>query len=380
MPNKSKITMAGAHAFAAADGREAVLWDSIAPGLGLRARANGRKTWIVHRRCNGSVVKRTLGALDALTVEDARHAARAMFADAETGGAAAAVPTLQTFAPAFLADCAERWKPTTRKTYAHTVRRWILPAFGNRPVDAIGARDVRPWHDDIAATHPGSAHWALTTMSSMMKHAEALGLRREDSNPCKGLRRRKTGFEAHYLTDDEFAALGRALDGAEAEWPVAVAVVRFLLYTGARKSEALRLRWEYVHGDRAVLPDSKTGPRTIWLASPARAVLAARSRRTNCPWVFASSGGQPANVDREWNAIRAAAGLPRLRIHDLRHSHAAVAVNGGEGLRVVAGLLGHADIKTTFGYAHLAEDSVFDAANRVSRGLADMLDGGEAGR
>ncbi len=58
----------------------------------------------------------------------------------------------------------------------------------------------------------------------------------------------------------------------------------------------------------------------------------------------------------------------------------AVAFNGGEGLRVAAGLLGHADIKTTFGYAHFAEDSVFEAANRVSRGLADMLDGGEAGR
>ncbi len=140
------------------------------------------------------------------------------------------------------------------------------------------------------------------------------------------------------------------------------------------------LKWEHVHGDRSVLPDSKTVPRTIWLASPASAVLAARPRRADCPWVFASSCGGPANVGREWNAIRAAAGLPGLRMHDLRHSHAAVAVGGGEGLRVVAGLLGHADIATTFGYAHLAEDSVFDAANRVSRGLADMLDGGEAGR
>ena len=380
MANRTKITEARACAFVPADGREAVLWDSAAPGLGLRARPNGRKTWIVHRRCNGSVVKRTLGALDALTVEDARHAARALIADAETGGAAAAVPTVQTFAPAFLADCAERWKPATRESYAHTVRRWILPAFGNRPVDAIGAKDVRPWHDDIAATHPGSAHWALAAMSSLMKHAEALGLRREDSNPCKGLRRRKTGFVAHYLTDDEFAALGRALDDAEAGCPVAVAALRFLLYTGARKSEALRLKWEHVHGDRAVLPDSKTGPRTIWLTSPARALLAARCRRTNCPWVFPSPCGGAANVDQAWNAIRAAAGLGTLRIHDLRHSHAAVAVNGGEGLRVVAGLLGHADIKTTFGYAHLAEGSVFDAANRVSRGLADMLDGGEAGR
>ena len=127
-----------------------------------------------------------------------------------------------------------------------------------------------------------------------------------------------------------------------------------------------------------MLPDSKAGPRTIWLASPARAVLAALPRRGECPWVFASPRGKPVSLDKAWTAVREAAGLGTLRIHDLRHAHAAVAVNGGEGLRFVAGLLGHADITTTFGYAHLAEGSVFDAANRVSRGLADMLDGGEA--
>ena len=119
-------------------------------------------------------------------------------------------------------------------------------------------------------------------------------------------------------------------------------MLRFLLYTGARKSEVLRLKWEHFHGDRAVLPDSKTGPHAIWLAPCSRRGLAA-------PTALGCS-------------LSAAAGLPTLRIHDLRHSHAAVAVNGGEGLHVVARLLGHADIKITFGYAHLAEDAVFDAA------------------
>ena len=94
--------------------------------------------------------------------------------------------------------------------------------------------------------------------------------------------------------------------------------------------------------------------------------------------MFASPVGAPVALDKAWKAIRGAAGLRTLRIHDLRHSHAAVPVNGGSGFRIVAGLLGHADISTTFGYAHLAEGSVFDAANRVSRGLAAMLDGGEA--
>ena len=188
------------------------------------------------------------------------------------------IPTVKSFARTVLADCAERWKPATRKMYAFNVRRWIEPAFSDRRVDAIGAKDVRSWFDGIAATHPGSASWALAAMWSMMKHSETLGLRPEDSNPCRGLRRRKTGFQARYLTDDEFAALGRALADAEADHPVAVAALRFLLYTGACKSEALRLKWEYVHGDRAVLPDSKSGPRTIWLASPACSSISAWAR------------------------------------------------------------------------------------------------------
>ena len=105
---------------------------------------------------------------------------------------------MRTFAPAFLADCAERWKPATRRAHADGMNRYILPAFGDRRVDAIGAKDVRNCFDDLSATRAGSANRSLAVLSSMMKHAEALGLRREDSNPCKGLRRRKTGFEAHY--------------------------------------------------------------------------------------------------------------------------------------------------------------------------------------
>ena len=72
--------------------------------------------------------------------------------------------------------------------------------------------------------------------------------------------------------------------------------------------------------------------------------------------------------------IRTKAGVGRLRLHDLRHNHAAVAVGNGEVPRMVVGFLGHADIKTTFGYAHLAEGADFDAANRVLRTVADALD------
>ena len=376
MGARTKITDARARAFAPAHGREAVLWDSLVIGFGLRVRPSGSKTWIVHRRCSGSVLKRSLGSLDTVTADDARRMARALVADVP-GAAATTVPMLRAFGPVFLADCAQRWKPATRRSHAHNLQNLILPELGTRRVDAIAARDVRSWFADLAVTRPSSANRALAVLSSLMKHAETLGLRPENSNPCRGLRRYKSGFEAHHLSDDEFAALGRALAAAESKYPAAVAVLHFLLYTGARKSEAVQLRWEHVHGNRAVLPDSKTGPRTIWLSCPARAILDAQPRRDDCAWVFASSTGGPVFVDKAWKAVRAAAGLTGLRIHDLRHSHAAVAVNGGADLRIVAGLLGHADIKATFGYAHLAEGAVFDAANRVSRNLATMLKAGE---
>ena len=211
-----------------------------------------------------------------------------------------------------------------------------------------------------------------------MKHAETLGLRPENSNPCRGLRRYKSGFEAHYLSDDEFAALGRALATAESKYPAAVAVLHFLLYTGARKSEAVQIRWEHVHVNRAVLPDSKTGPRTIWLSCPARAVLEAQPRRDDCAWVFASSAGGPVFVDKAWKAVRAAAGLASLRIHDLRHSHAAHAVMGGESMHVTGRLLGHQRPGTTNRYAHLDDATLSDAAERVARVIQQKLQKTEA--
>ena len=79
-----------------------------------------------------------------MSVEEARRTARALIEDAKGGnGEPVTVPIMRTFGPAFLADCAGRWKPTTRAAHADNLRRFILPAFSNRHVDAITARDVR---------------------------------------------------------------------------------------------------------------------------------------------------------------------------------------------------------------------------------------------
>ena len=89
------------------------------------------------------------------------------------------------------------------------MKRLILLAFGDRRVDATGARGLRNWFEGLLIPRAASASRALTGLSSMMRHAKALGLRRENSNPK--LRRRKKDFEAPFLTSHEFAVLGRVL-------------------------------------------------------------------------------------------------------------------------------------------------------------------------
>ncbi len=294
---------------------------------------------------------------------------------------------VRTFASAFLADCAERWKPATRANYVNNVRRWILPAFGNRPVDAIGTKDVRRWFDGIAATHPGSSNWALASMSSMMKHAEAFGLRREDSNPCKGMRRRKTGFEAHHLTEDEFAALGRALDGAEADHPVAVPVVRFLLYTGPCRPRGAATAHQLPLGVRVALRqacnggqgmerDSRSGGTagTAHSRSPAQPRGGRGQRRrgaTRRCWIArpcrhlicGGSGRRPATRPESW----------RMPSCMMRHAHASHAVMNGESLHVAGRLLGHRRATTTNRYVHLNDATLSEAAERVAVALKSKL-------
>jgi integrase len=83
--------------------------------------------------------------------------------------------------------------------------------------------------------------------------------------------------------------------------------------------------------------------------------------------------GHYQGVEKLWRVLRTAAGFPHLRLHDLRHSFASAGLAGGDTLPVIGALLGHADVKTTARYAHLAEDPVRLAANRISGAIAAAM-------
>ncbi|PTE19778.1 hypothetical protein C5F48_21090 [Cereibacter changlensis JA139] len=354
-----------------------ILWDDELSGLGLRHRF-GRQTWIVQARIGGTSVRRSLGAAPTLTREAARRAAAAILETLRAERASATCPatTIASFAERWLADCAGQWKARTHRAHTRGVRNHILPRLGARPVAAITAEEVADWFAALPCA-PGTSTRLLAVLSGMMRHAELTGLRPPGTNPCAGMRRKASGFTATVLRAKDYARLGRALDARADTAPMLTALIRFLALTGCRRGEALALRWDWIDGTRAALPDAKAGPRSIWLGTPALELLASLHRTSDLVFCENDKPLRASALDKLWREIRTELRLGDLRLHDLRHSFATTAVSAGEPLRTVGGLLGHSDLAITEGYTHLADDTLRKAAESVGAFLSATLEGKE---
>jgi integrase len=155
-------------------------------------------------------------------------------------------------------------------------------------------------------------------------------------------------------------------------WPVAA--IRLLLFTGCRLNEILTLRWEHVETDCLHLADSKSGPRTIHLNASARDVLAKLPRISGNQFVIVGQAGKHlADLERPWRRLRRAALLDDVRLHDLRHSFASIAVVGGLPLELIGGLLGHRHATMTEHYAHLGSDPLKTAVEAVGKLIEEAM-------
>jgi integrase len=149
--------------------------------------------------------------------------------------------------------------------------------------------------------------------------------------------------------------------------------------TGARLREILKLQWQHVDLERGLLllPDSKTGAKSIILNAPALAVFASLERAG--AYVIAGQtagkeGEKPrADLNRPWRSIAKRAGLAGLRIHDLRHTHASFGAGACLGLPIIGKLLGHARASTTQRYAHLETDPLRRASDHIGNRLAAAM-------
>ena len=179
------------------------------------------------------------------------------------------------------------WKPGTLSVNRQYYRNQILPWFRGFHIADIAAADVQEWFASLHAT-PVAADRSAPVLSVIMTCAETYGYRPEGSNPCKGIKRYRRRGRERFLSEQEVHRLGVVLKKHEKTFPMHVAIIRLLLLTGCRSKEIVTLQWKEYRERHLHLTDSKTGPRMVWLSSPARQIVEGFPRIA--PWIFPSPG------------------------------------------------------------------------------------------
>lgn len=355
-----------------ATSREYTVWDTRVTGLGVRVRSSGHRSFVMLDNRRGSSKRRALGPVTCMTVDEARSrclAIQSEVMDPRTETSSVPVPLFRDFvANGWRSECFDRLKPSTQRHTDIALTNQLLPTFGDLPLDRIRRMDVMAWFDRYSEVAPGGANRVLTSLRQILNHARFHGYL--ETNPASGLRPNPERKFSRFLSGEEARRLHAELDRLVAERPKRAAqadIIRLLYYTGCRCGEIRTLRWCEVGPDALDLADSKTGSRRVYLNSEARRIIK-RQLRTSSDYVFPSHSDPSLPISqtmRLWFTLRKRAGLEDVRLHDLRHNYASMAVLNGVPLPTVARLLGHRSVSMTLRYAHVADREVEAAAERI---------------
>ncbi len=391
---------------------ERFIWDDQVKGFGLRVKPSGAKSYVLKYRVGTRTRRYTIGKHGSpWTSEQARLKAIELLRGLATGidpmeakAEARAALTVKELAELYVTEGRiDRPNKKLRSWEADQsiVNRHILPLLGQRLAKSLTQTDVAQFQADVAAgktaadirTRPrgraivtggrSAAARSTGTLAAILEWAAGRGLL--SGNPAKGVKLLKRESKERFLSDREVAALADALATLEDERainPAMAAAIRLLMLTGARKGEILGLRWEWIDFDRGCirLPDSKTGAKVVPLAAAALDILSALPRPSPYVLPAAKGGGHVVGLQKAWDRLRERAGLPGLRLHDLRHSFASFAVADGASLYLVGKVLGHRQARTTELYAHLSDDPLRAVAERTAARIAAAMTGGSANK
>ncbi len=384
-----------------------LIWDSEITGFALRtfaptkAHPGGARTFVLSYWIDGSERRYRIGSWPDWSVMAARAEAREIRQRVDRGEDPASERRERREAPT-MADLAERYRaehlPRKSEQSQHddgVMIGHILKQIGaDRRVADIHHGDIVALHRAITASgHPVLANRTLSCASRMFSLAlkplagENQPWRDQaQGNPCKGIEKNQEQAKDRFLSPAEIAAV---VDGLDACGRTAAAdCLRLIMLTGCRPREAMLATWEQFDGQPGfwIKPSSHTKQRKehrLPLSAPALQLLAdIRVRRGEvAPGDYVFPGRRPGQSVQQlrtcWEAVCKHAGLAGVRIYDLRHTFAAMGAGGGLGLPLIGRLLGHTQARTTQRYAHLADDPLREAADKIATAITGAGKGGK---
>ncbi|MFP4147131.1 MAG: tyrosine-type recombinase/integrase [Halorhodospira sp.] len=360
------------------EGRNKIcLFDTQTPGLFIERRANGTGTFYYrYTDARGRLRYVRLGRLGSLAIPDARKAAQQTQARIAFGGDPAQEREQLKTVPSFAEFVQEHYIPYVRsyKSSWHTdqllLRRHVLPRFGRQPIDRIRRYDVHQLIQELRPHYkPATVNRVLILVRYIFNLALKWGMPGLRENPTHGLDLLKENNKRErFLSPEEVRQLFAHLESKKNPW--LRHIIAMLVFTGARRGEVLQARWADIEPERQVwrIPQPKaTERRHVPLSDAVVRLLEELGTWRYSEWLFPNPRtGRPfGSIYTSWNRARRDAGLPEVRLHDLRHSFASYLVNQGHSLYEVQKLLGHTQIQTTQRYAHLSQERLREASNNV---------------
>lgn len=374
-------------------------WDELS-GFGVRVTPAGAKTFVLkYRNAYGKQRFHKIGTYPEVSVRDARKEAVKLKAGLQRGEdpRAMADELLRTFTVGELGAewLAKHAKPNRKswETDEGRLERHIYPRWGKLSAPEVSKAMVATMHREIAdgvGLKRGGKVEANRTMQ-LVRTIYSWALKHDllpegTKNPAKGLKKFDEKSRKRWVLRHEMPWLLAALD--KVEDPFVRVAFHFILHTGARKMEALELRWADVDmtAKTATFRDTKNGAdHTIPLSTPILERLQEVPRVAGNPHVFVGyvEGANLTDVRRSWKTIRATAAelaakaepnpieidISDVTIHDLRRTVGAWLANSGYSELLIGRVLNHTSQSVTGIYARLDDEAVRAALEMYAQQL-----------
>ncbi|EGQ9809066.1 site-specific integrase [Vibrio parahaemolyticus] len=379
MAVKKKITNTSIKQLTIEDGR---LNDTEISGFHARISPKGAIKYYFYYRLNGKQRNYLIGFADSMTPAQARDLAKekaglvASGVDVQVQRAEERKAevrrslTLGKYLEEHYKDYLFAMNPKTAKQSYQSIAN-TFAFLADKPLEDIKAWDIQQWVTEKRklGRAPATIEYTFNRLKAALSRAVEWEFI-ESHNLSSVKIAKEDNTRIRYLSESEEAALLNALAAREAQLcedndsyqyaDFFTPLITFAMHTGMRKGEMLTLRWESVSFENRYLTilseNAKSKKkRTIPMNDTVFNMLSQwRAQNLNEEYVFVHEGKQVSFFQYPWQNLLKAAGIENFRFHDLRHHFASKLVMAGVDLNVVRELLGHADLKMTLRYAHLA--------------------------
>ena len=349
----------------------------------VRATSPGQGTYYLrYKDANGKTCHEKLGRTTDIDLDEARQRAKILKAKVTLQGdlrkdPAPKIPTLTAFVEEqYIPYQKERIRGWSRQS--DLFKNHLQPVFGNKQLDKITLHSVQKHISSLR--NRGYAASTCNHPIRVLRHALTLACQWGviDHNQLTNLSLlREENHVNNIMTDDELKRLIKVLRSDRNKMVGSVCL--FLLSTGCRVNEALSARWEHFDLEHRnwTIPSAHSKSRkirSIPLNDQAVSILENLGTRGKYDYPFIARGGKPfTTIHKVWTRLRDDAGLPHLRLHDLRHQYASFLINQGRTLYEVQQILGHSDPSVTQRYAHLSTKSLRAAADSASDAITGAM-------